>query len=96
MTGTVLLRPLISEKGLARQDAGEYAFVVGNHATKPMIKSAVAGAYRVKVQSVRTKFQAGKTKRTGKRRLPKRSADTKIAMVKLAAGHKIDLLPEKK
>ena len=91
----VILQPLISEKGLKDQDKGKYSFVVNLLAGKNQIKKAVETIYKVKVASLWTKIRAGKTRRTGKQRLPKKYSDVKIAIVQLAVGHKIDIMPAK-
>ena len=58
-------------------------------ATKPQIKAAVEALFDVKVVSVNTLTQKGKTKRwKGK---PYRRSDVKKAVVRLAEGQSIDV-----
>ena len=86
---TVLLAPVISEKGTHIADKHEQViFRVQPDATKPEIKAAVELMFEVKVDSVQTVNAAGKVKRFGGR-IGRRS-DTKKAYVKLAAGQTID------
>lgn len=87
----VLLGPHISEKAtIVAEGNGQYVFRVTKDATKPEIKQAIEALFEVKVESVRTLNQKGKTKRTV-RGLGKRS-DVKKAYVRLAEGQEIDFL----
>ena|SRR5436853_7461841 len=85
----VLLAPVISEKSYGLIDEGKYTFLVRPDANKTEIKIAVEKVFDVKVTSVNTINRKGKTRRTrfgmGKR------ADTKRAIVSLAAGQRIDI-----
>ncbi len=64
-------------------------FKVADKATKPQIKAAVEALFDVKVVSVNTLTQKGKTKRwKGK---PYRRSDVKKAVVRLAEGQSIDV-----
>ena len=87
----VVFGPRISEKGTIVADGtSQYVFRVAKDASKPEIKKAVEQLFDVKVQSVRTLVQKGKTKRT-QRGLGKRN-DIKKAYVRLAEGQEIDFL----
>lgn len=87
----VLLGPHISEKAtIVAEGNGQYVFRVTKDASKPEIKQAIEALFEVKVESVRTLNQKGKTKRTA-RGLGKRS-DVKKAYVRLAEGQEIDFL----
>ena len=85
----VLLRPVISEKSYRLVDEGKYTFVVAPEANKTQIRQAVEEVFRVRVTGVNTVNRPGKRRRTrfgwGKR------ADTKRAIVTLAAGERIDV-----
>jgi large subunit ribosomal protein L23 len=85
----ILLRPVVSEKSYGLLDEGKYTFVVAPDANKTQIKQAVEEVFRVKVTGVNTLNRQGKRRRTrtgwGKR------ADTKRAIVTLAAGDRIDI-----
>jgi large subunit ribosomal protein L23 len=87
---TVLLAPVISEKATFIADKHEQVvFRVAQDATKPEIKAAVEGIFKVKVTAVNTLRLEGKTKRfrgyVGKR------PDVKKAIVTLAEGNQIDV-----
>lgn len=87
----VLYGPHISEKATIVADGnGQYVFRVAKDANKLEIKAAVEKLFEVKVESVRTLNQKGKTKRTA-RGVGKRN-DIKKAYVRLAEGQEIDFL----
>ena len=85
----VLLRPVISEKSYRLADDGKYTFVVAPGANRTQIRQAVEEIFHVKVTGVNTINRPGKRRRTrfgwGTR------ADTKRAIVSLAAGERIDV-----
>jgi large subunit ribosomal protein L23 len=85
----ILISPVISEKSYALLDENKYTFVVRPDANKTQIKIAVAEVFNVKVTGVNIINRRGKTIRTrtgfGKR------ADTKRAIVTVAAGDRIDI-----
>ena len=81
--------PVITEKATQISGFRQFAFRVPLSATKPEIKAAVEGLFKVKVTAVNTLRQEGKNKifrgRRGKR------SDFKKAMVTLAEGQTIDV-----
>lgn len=88
----VLKKPVVSEKALGLESGGKYVFEVSDGATKPEIKKEVEKLYGVKVVKVniiarpaRSKFFKGRTSY---------QAGLKKALVKLAAGQKIEVLPK--
>ncbi|CEJ13270.1 50S ribosomal protein L23 [Phreatobacter sp. AB_2022a] len=85
----VIKSPLITEKGSLVAEQNQVIFKVASTATKPQIKAAVEKLFDVKVKSVNTLVQKGKTKRF-KGILGQRS-DVKKAVVTLAEGHSIDI-----
>ena len=85
----VLRRPLITEKSARLQDTGVYVFEVSDWSTKPMIKTAVETAFKVKVTAVNIIWVKGKMKRMGKGY--HRTPDWKKALVTLKPGDKIEL-----
>ena len=84
----VIIRPVISEKSYGELNRNWYTFLVHPDANKTEIKIAIQQIFNVRVETVNTINRQGKRKRTrtgfGKRK------DTKRAMVKLAAGDRID------
>ena len=85
----ILIAPVVSEKSYGLLDQNKYTFVVAPDANKTEIKIAVEKVFNVKVVSVNTLNREGKSLRTrfgiGKRK------DTKRAIVKVAAGQRIDI-----
>jgi large subunit ribosomal protein L23 len=85
----VIVAPHITEKATLLSEHNAVVFKVANDATKPQIKAAIEAIYNVKVASVNTLVQKGKTKRwKGK---PYRRTDVKKAVVTLAQGQSIDV-----
>jgi large subunit ribosomal protein L23 len=84
-----LIAPVVSEKSYGLLDQNKYTFIVAPDANKTEIKIAVEKVFNVKVVSVNTLNREGKSLRTrfgiGKRK------DTKRAIVKVAAGQRIDI-----
>ena len=87
--GRVLLRPLLTEKSMALQEQGRYAFEVALAATKTQVKEAVEWAFKVKVARVHTLRVKGRRKRFGIRWV--QTSPRKKAIVTLKPGHKITL-----
>ena len=87
----VIIQPIVSEKSYALIEANVYTFVVDKRASKPEIHDAVEAIWGVSVLKVNTLNRKGKTQRT--RRSNKRGsrADTKRAIVTVAAGDRIEL-----
>jgi large subunit ribosomal protein L23 len=85
----VILRPLVTEKGMHRSTRNNaYSFEVNRLATKLDIKSAVEHLFNVKVVKVTTQNRKGKPRRS--RFSHGYTKDWKKAMVTLDAEHKID------
>lgn len=82
----VIVAPHITEKATLASEHNAVVFKVAENATKPQIKAAVEALFDVKVVSVNTLTQKGKTKRwKGK---PYRRSDVKKAIVTLTADSK--------
>jgi len=90
---TVLLAPVISEKGTFIADKHEQViFRVQPDATKPEIKAAVELMFKVEVDSVQVSNVKGKEKRFG--RFIGRRSNWKKAYVSLKAGQEINFAVE--
>jgi large subunit ribosomal protein L23 len=85
----VILSPVITEKSSRVSEHNQVTFRVPLDATKPDIKAAVEGLFKVKVTAVNTLIQKGKTKRF--RGIMGRRSDFKKAVVTLAQGQSIDI-----
>ena len=85
----IILRPLITEKGLHRSTRDNaYAFEVNRAATKIEIRDAVQKLFNVTVTDVRTQNRKGKPRRT-KFRIG-HTSDWKKAIVSVDSEQKID------
>ena len=84
-----ILSPVITEKSTAASEHNQVVFKVPLTATKPEIKAAVEGLFKVKVKAVNTITTKGKVKRF-KGFVSKRT-DVKKAVVTLAEGQSIDV-----
>ena len=83
----VLKRPIITEKTTILGARGQYVFEVDPRANKAQIGDAVAAAFDVHVQKVRTMNVRGKMKRFGTR--ASRAPSWKKAIVTVASGEQI-------
>jgi large subunit ribosomal protein L23 len=84
----IIRAPLITEKMTLLAEKNQVGFKVATDATKPEIAAAVEALFNVKVTSVNTLIQKGKTKRFKGR--PGVRSDVKKAIVTLAPGQSID------
>lgn len=84
----IIRAPLITEKMTILSETNQFGFKVAMDATKPEIAAAIEGLFNVKVTSVNTLIQKGKTKRFKGR--PGVRSDVKKAIVTLVAGQTID------
>ena len=85
----VIRSPLITEKTTNGSEHSQVTFRVSMDATKPEIKQAVEGLFKVKVKAVNTVTVKGKAKLFKGR--PGTRSDWKKAIVSLAEGQKIDV-----
>lgn len=84
----VILRPVITEKGLTlKENESTLCFKVKYSASKPQIQEAVERIFKVKVDHVRTMRVPGKERRRG--RYAGYRPDWKKAYVTLRAGEKM-------
>jgi large subunit ribosomal protein L23 len=85
---TIIRAPLITEKMTLLSEKNQVGFKVAIDASKPEIAAAIEALFSVKVKSVNTLIQKGKTKRFKGR--PGVRSDVKKAIVTLAPGQSID------
>ena len=88
----VIIRPVLTEKSWREMEEGQYTFEVHPQATKVAVRHAVEELFGVKVVEVRTLRRPGKPRRTRMDRGFGRTRTVKRAIVKLAPGHKIDIV----
>ena len=86
----VILGPHVSEKSAMMTEVNnQYVFKVAIDASKPEIKEAVEAVFKVVVSDLQVLNVKGKTKRSARGRI-RRKSDWKKAYVRLEAGHEID------
>ena len=86
----VILGPHVSEKSARMtEENNQYVFKVAIDASKPEIKEAVEAVFKVVVSDLQVLNVKGKTKRSARGRI-RRKSDWKKAYVRLEAGHEID------
>jgi len=85
----IIRAPVITEKATMGSEHNQITFKVPLDASKPEIKQAVEGVFKVKVKAVNTLIQKGKVKRF-RGTIGKRS-DFKKAVVTLVEGQSIDV-----
>jgi large subunit ribosomal protein L23 len=81
--------PIITEKATILSENNQVSFRVPLDATKPEIKAAIEGLFKVKVTGVNTLVNKGKMKSFRGRR--GRRGDVKKAIVTLKDGDSIDI-----
>jgi large subunit ribosomal protein L23 len=87
---TVLRRPIVTEKTLARANSENvYTFEVNRTADKNSIKAAIEALYGVTVLAVNDVMRPRQARRTGQKRKTTISAKTKKALVALKQGETI-------
>ena len=85
----VILRPLVTEKGMHKASRlNAYAFEVNRMANKDDIRRAIEALFNVKVVSVNTQNRLGKPRKTRYR--TGHTKAWKKAIVKLDSEHRID------
>ena len=90
----ILIKPILTEKATNLVQNNVYMFKVDKKANKHQVKQALEKLYKVKTGEVKVMIRKGKEKKVGKKGLLKKTADRKIAFIKLKEG-KINLFPQK-
>ena len=85
----VIVAPVITEKATLASESNQVIFKVNRNATKPEIKAAIEGLFKVKVKAVNTIVRKGKKRAF--RGITALLSDTKRAVVTLEDGHSIDV-----
>jgi len=87
----LILKPILTEKSTSEQESlNSYRFEVAGGANRVEIKQAIEMLFEVEVDKVNTMLRSGKMRRRGASYF--RQSSTKIALVRLKEGSKIDLL----
>jgi large subunit ribosomal protein L23 len=91
-----IIKPVITEKSMRLAQKGQYTFLVALNTTKGAVKQAIEDLFKVTVTQVRINKTAGKTRRSGKKKLLTKQADKKKAIVTLKSGESIKYFETKK
>jgi large subunit ribosomal protein L23 len=91
----ILKKPIITEKSLKAVKLNRYTFEVDVRASKDQVRQAVTNQFKVEVTKVNMVKSKGTAKRTGRKRLPSMTTDSKKAIVTLKAGQSIKLFEAK-
>lgn len=88
----ILIKPIVTEKVSALNEAGKYGFIVERKANKVQIKTEIEKLYGVTVESVNTMVQPGRVKRryTKSGVVEGKTPAYKKAIVQVAEGDIID------
>jgi large subunit ribosomal protein L23 len=90
MNAFIVKAPVITEKSMLKAQAQRvYTFYVDPTANKQQIAESVEKTFGVNVIDVHTSSIAGKSKRTGKKRMEMQTNNRKKAMVTLKEGQSI-------
>jgi large subunit ribosomal protein L23 len=81
-----IIKPIITEKSVAKKNTKVVAFEVALQCTKQHVAEALTALYKVKVSAVRTVIRKGKEKRRGRKGMIIKQPDRKIAYVTLKEG----------
>lgn len=89
----VLVKPVLTEKGVQMANKQTYLFEVSLNSTKHQVRTALEAIYDVEVKDIKIMIRKGKERRVGKRMMTKKTADRKIAVITLIKG-KISVFPQ--
>lgn len=90
---SVLIAPVLTEKGVNLARVNQYMFEVNEDANKNQVKTAIESLYGVEVDTIRIMVRKGKERRVGRKMMTKKLPDKKIAVIILKKGT-IDLFPQ--
>ena len=86
----VIIRPLITEKTMRLVSGGQYTFEVDENTSKNEIAAGLKRLFGVDAVSVKTHKRPGKTRRVLRQRRLAQTSATKLAIVRLKDGQRID------
>ncbi len=89
----IVVKPLLSEKGMSFAGQGRYVFLVNRNAQKPEIRKAIQKIYNVHVTDVKIINLPAKKRRSGGR-FATHTSPRKKAVVILKKGEKISGIAE--
>ncbi|MFH1186808.1 MAG: 50S ribosomal protein L23 [Candidatus Levyibacteriota bacterium] len=87
----IIISPIITEKSMSFAAKDKFTFRVSQGASKVKIKKEVEKRFSVNVVRVLIVVVKGKTKRSGSKRMERKTSNYKKAIVLLKQGQKISL-----
>lgn len=87
----ILIAPILTEDTWEQMENGKYAFRVALGANKVQIRKAVEEIFKVKVEKVWVANRKGKPRRERLSQLHGRTSRWRKAIVRLAAGDRIEM-----
>lgn len=88
----IVIAPILTEETWAKMEDNKYAFRVALGANKIEVKKAIEELFKVKVEKVWTANMKGKPRRERLNQLHGRTSRWRKAIVRLAAGDRIDVM----
>lgn len=88
----IIIAPILTEETWAKMEENKYAFRVALGANKIEVKKAIEELFKVKVEKVWTANMKGKPRRERLNQLHGRTSRWRKAIVRLAAGDRIDVI----
>ncbi len=88
----IIIAPILTEETWAKMEENKYAFRVALGANKIEVKKAIEELFKVKVEKVWTANMKGKPRRERLNQLHGRTSRWRKAIVRLAAGDRIDVM----
>jgi len=88
----IVIAPILTEETWAKMEENKYAFRVALGANKIEVKKAIEELFKVKVEKVWTANMKGKPRRERLNQLHGRTSRWRKAIVRLAAGDRIDVM----
>lgn len=92
--GSLIIKPLITEKSLNQTKNNWYSFKVDFDSAKEQIKKEIETSFKVNVLEIKTVVIKGKVKKIGRGRKEKSTQNWKKAFVKIKPDQKISLFEE--
>ena len=89
----VLVKPVLTEKGVQMANKQTYLFEVHSGSNKNQVRQALEAMYEVEVKDVKIMIRKGKERRVGRRMMVKKTPNKKIAVITLTKG-KIGIFPQ--
>jgi large subunit ribosomal protein L23 len=88
----ILIKPIITEKTLLKQESGKYSFWITKEANKFQVANAFESLFKIKPIQINIINSKGKIKTNWKTRKPVVKSNRKKAIITVDKKEKVDLL----